>query len=186
MKPRLETKCQHCGALFEAQRKTRKFCSRACANRSSWAAEKTRNCLHCGNSFPLKSAADANRKHCSKACAKAHNVKRIKDWNQDHPDAMKQYNANRTNKNANAYKEQSRKERLAILELLGGKCIVCGVDNPNWLHVDYIPTTRGTPYRHPRHLRYVREHITNFRLLCANHHYELTLTGKIEGTDITQ
>ena len=25
-----------------------------------------------------------------------------------------------------------------------------------------------------------------FRILCANHHYELTLTGKIEGTDIVQ
>jgi hypothetical protein len=54
------------------------------------------------------------------------------------------------------------------------------------LHVDYIPTMRGSKFRHPRHLRWVMDHIQDFRILCANHHYELTLTGQIEGTDITQ
>lgn len=63
---------------------------------------------------------------------------------------------------------------------------MCGVDNPFWLHVDYIPTSRGEQYRHPRHFKYVSEHLDDFRILCANHHYELTLTGRIEGTDITQ
>jgi hypothetical protein len=38
----------------------------------------------------------------------------------------------------------------------------------------------------PRLLAYIRKNKDNFRLLCANHHYELTLTGMIEGTDITQ
>ena len=178
--------CQHCGKVFEAQRKTRKFCSSSCASRSAWAAEKTRNCQHCGKPFQLRSAGDANRKHCSQNCAKAHNRKRIKEWNDEHPDMMKQYNANRVAKNPNVYQTQRQQERLKMIELLGGKCIVCGADNPWWLHVDYIPTTRNKPYRHPRHLRYIREHLSDFRLLCANHHYELTLTGRIEGTDITQ
>ena len=99
---------------------------------------------------------------------------------------MIQYNKNRTEKNPTIWQEKTRKERLEIIALLGGSCVVCAANNPNWLHVDYIPTTRGKPYRHPRHLRFVREHMNEFRLLCANHHYELTLTGKIEGTDITQ
>jgi hypothetical protein len=178
--------CQHCGKIFESQRDTRKFCSRACANRSVWAGSKVRNCQHCGKEFPLLSAGDANRKHCSQACAKSYNAKYIKTWVDEHPEAKKQYTANRTAKNPGVWKEQSRKERLAIITLLGGCCIVCGATNPNWLHVDYIQTTRGKPYRHPRHLKYIREHQNEFRLLCANHHYELTLTGKIEGTEITQ
>jgi endogenous inhibitor of DNA gyrase (YacG/DUF329 family) len=178
--------CQHCGKQFEAQRKTRKFCSRACANRSVWAAAKTRNCLHCGKEFPLTSAADANRKHCSKACAKAHNAKSIRDWNSEHPDYMPEYQKNRAAKNPGMWREKARSDRAKALAMLGGKCIVCGVVNPNWLHIDYIPTTRNTPYRHPRHLKYIREHLSDFRILCANHHYELTLTGSIEGTDITQ
>jgi len=76
--------------------------------------------------------------------------------------------------------------RLRILELLGGACVVCGATNPSWLHVDYIPTSRDLKYRHPRHYRYVADHVDDFRILCANHHYELTLTGRIEGTEITQ
>lgn len=99
---------------------------------------------------------------------------------------MAPYNAARVAKNPGANRDTYPSNRAAIIDLLGGRCIVCGVANPNWLHVDFIPTTRNTPYRHPRHLKYVKEHLDLFRLLCANHHYELTLTRKIEGTDITQ
>jgi hypothetical protein len=104
----------------------------------------------------------------------------------EHPGAMKEYNKRRLAKNPGAYREKSRRDRTESIRLLGGKCCVCGVTNPNWLHVDYIPTNKNSPYRHPRHLRFVKDHLNEFRLLCANHHYELTLTGKIEGTEITQ
>lgn len=89
-------------------------------------------------------------------------------------------------KNPGYYKEKARRERMAIIQLLGGACVVCGVANPYWLHVDYIPTTRDLRYRHPRNVGYIRRNVKDFRLLCANHHYELTLTGRIEGTAITQ
>jgi len=46
--------------------------------------------------------------------------------------------------------------------------------------------SRELRYRHPRHLGFVMANLDAFRLLCANHHYELTLTGAIAGTDITQ
>lgn len=178
--------CLYCNKSVSAQRKTKKFCSVVCEQRYLRNFPKERSCRHCGKMFPIVTRSDANRQHCSKACAKSHNAKRIKEWHDDNPEKMNQYNANRVSKKPTVWQEQRRKDRLTIIELLGGKCVVCGVNNPNWLHVDYIPTTRDQPYRHPRHLKYIREHLELFRLLCANHHYELTLTRKIDGTDITQ
>jgi hypothetical protein len=178
--------CQNCGKVFEAQRRTRKFCSVSCANRATWAAEKTRPCRQCGTPFPLRSGADANRQHCSQACAKKSVQKSTKAFYDRNPGYMDKIQKERVVKNPGMWREKHRKERLEIIRLLGGKCIVCAVTNPNWLHVDYVPTTNGKPYRHPRHLKFVREHANDFRLLCANHHYELTLTGKIAGTTIMQ
>jgi hypothetical protein len=180
--------CQHCGKVFDSQRRTRRFCSRACANRSVWAADKTRHCRQCGKPFPLRSAADANRRHCSQACAKKSVQKSTLAFYERNPkaDYMGQVNARRAIKNPGMWRDKHRSERAEAISLLGGGCVVCGVTNPNWLHVDYKPTTNGKPYRHPRHLKYIREHVEDFRLLCANHHYELTLTGKIAGTPITQ
>lgn len=178
--------CGHCCKEFLARRKTRRFCSSACANRSEWASGKSRDCQHCGKPFPAKSAADANRRYCSRACAKASTQKKISTWHAEHPEASTQYRRTRLAKNPGYYREKARRERLESIRLLGGGCCVCGVTNPNWLHVDYIPTNKASPYRHPRHLAFVRRHLSDFRLLCANHHYELTLTGRIEGTEITQ
>lgn len=181
-----EVKCQHCGIQFETQRSTRKFCSRACSNRAGWVVTKARTCRHCGTEFTVNGIKDANRQHCSKECAKNHNAKRIRDWQKENPHAMAGYNRRREAKNPGVWRDKHRSHRERIIELLGGACVVCGVTNPHWLHVDYIPTCREARYRHPRHYAYVSQHIEDFRLLCANHHYELTLTGAIEGTSITQ
>ena len=178
--------CQFCGKEVEAERKTRKYCSALCASRSRTGFPKERTCRQCGKVFQAETRGDANRQYCSQKCSKKANAKNIKGWVSEHPGVMKQYNENRLTRNPKAWNEKHEAERLAILGLLGGKCIVCGVTNPYWLHVDYIPTTRDKPHRHPRHLFYIREHKEDFRLLCANHHYELTLTGMIEGTDIVQ
>jgi len=178
--------CQHCGKEATAQRKTRRFCSVACANRSVWAGTKTRRCRECGKSFPLQSAADANRQHCSKACSKKSVQKSTLAFYKRNPGYMDHIHKERVVKNPGMWRDKHRAERQAALELLGGKCLVCSVSNPNWVHVDYIPTTNGKPYRHPRHLKYIKDHASDFRLLCANHHYELTLTGMIAGTTITQ
>lgn len=147
---------------------------------------KIRHCLECGKEIRVISRGDNNRHCCSQKCSKKHYAKNTKLWIESHPDAMTKYNKTRTIKNPGVWREKHHQERSKIIELLGGVCVVCGVSNPNWLHVDYIETTRNKPYRHPRHLRYIQDHLIEFRLLCANHHYELTLTGKIEGTDITQ
>lgn len=103
-----------------------------------------------------------------------------------HPDAMKGYNQTRKEKDPDVWKNKYRSERNEVIQKLGGKCLACNVSNPNWLHIDYIPTMIGTGYRHPRHKKWMLDNIKDFRLLCANHHYELTLTGKIEGSSITQ
>jgi hypothetical protein len=99
---------------------------------------------------------------------------------------MKRYNANRVTKDPEVWRRKQSSERDHIVAMLGGRCVVCGVNNPLWLHVDYIAGSRGLKYRHPRHIAYVRDHQDEFRVLCANHHYELTLSGRIEGTNITQ
>ncbi len=104
----------------------------------------------------------------------------------ERPEAMKQYNANRAAKDPGVWRRKSGTERVRIVEMLGGRCVVCGAENPLWLHVDYIAGSRGLKYRHPRHIAYVNDHRNEFRILCANHHYELTLSGRIAGTDITQ
>lgn len=127
-----------------------------------------------------------NRQHCSKQCAKNHNAKRIRAWQIENPEAQDGYRKNQLAKNPSVNRDRWRQRRGRIIDLLGGKCVVCGVMNPHWLHVDFIPTGRDSQYRHPRHYKYVSEHLDLFRILCANHHYELTLTGRIEGTNITQ
>jgi hypothetical protein len=178
--------CQHCGKQFESQRTTRKFCSRACSNRSEWVVTKTRQCRHCGVDFAVNGTKDANRQHCSRACAKNHAAKTVSTWQSENRDRRSIYRANQLTKDPEYERKRWHNRRGRILELLGGCCIVCQVSNPYWLHVDYIPTSRDLKYRHPRHFRYVSEHLEEFRILCANHHYELTLTGRIEGTGITQ
>jgi hypothetical protein len=129
---------------------------------------------------------DANRRHCSKECAKNHNAKRVKAWQTEHPETLVKYRQNYLAKNPSHNRDRWNERRGRILKLLGGECVVCGVSNPYWLHVDFIPTGRNSQYRHPRHYKYVSENLDLFRVLCANHHYELTLTGAIEGTSITQ
>jgi hypothetical protein len=147
---------------------------------------KTRICRHCGDEFAVNGIGDANRQHCSKECAKNHSAKRIKAWAGEHPETRKVYRDNQIAKDPAYNRRRWQHRRGQIIDLLGGQCVVCGVSNPSWLHVDFIPTGRESRYRHPRHYKYVSENLALFRILCANHHYELTLTGAIEGTSITQ
>lgn len=142
-----------------------------------------RVCVVCKNDYK---AVSPLQKTCSLECRRIHYAPMQTKFKEMHPDAMKEYNKNRLAKNPNVWKDKQRRERNGILEALGGRCIVCGASNKNWLHVDYIPTMRNSKYRHPRHFKWVMENLKDFRILCANHHYELTITGKIEGTDISQ
>lgn len=174
--------CETCQSSYEAKLPTRRFCSALCQQRSKKPAPRQMNCKWCGEPFEASGRADCNRRYCNKRCAKAANNKRVRGWSE----AQKEARAVRIKNDPTYHKKHAGKQRDQILALLGGKCTVCGVDNPHWLHVDYIHGTRGSRHRHPRHFAYVRDHVTDFRILCANHHYELTLTGKIEGTDITQ
>lgn len=178
--------CDYCGAAGERQRATKRFCSTTCAQRKGRGWPKVRSCRHCSAEFTVAERRDANRQHCSKQCAKNATAKRVRSWKDENPGYMGKYNRNRVEKNPGAYRDKAAADRAEIIRLLGGECVVCAVTNPKWLHVDFIPTTRGRAFRHPRHLKWVRENIHDFRLLCANHHYELTLTGKIEGSAITQ
>ena len=83
--------------------------------------------------------------------------------------------------NAKAY----RNMKAEILSLLGGKCAVCGITQ--FLQVDHVQGNGGehrgrTPNNHTTSLRDIRnaaradEAEGKYQLLCANHHYEKTLT----------
>lgn len=145
-----------------------------------------RACRFCNATFPVLTRSDANRQHCSRKCSRDANRANVKAWLDANPGSMSKYNSNRVIKNPGAWREKHRSERNAAIELLGGKCVVCGADYRPWLELDYIPTTRGQPFRHPRGVAYVRRNAGQFRVLCANHHRELTTTGRIAGTEITQ
>lgn len=144
-----------------------------------------RICIVCEK--PYKAVAPL-QKTCSIDCRrKKDRVHQIK-FHYRNPDVMKKYNKNRLEKNPNFWIDKGRKEREEIIEKLGSKCCVhyCTVVNPIHLHIDYVPTMIGTGYRHPRHKKWVLDNLKDFRLLCANHHYELSITGSIENTDIKQ
>jgi hypothetical protein len=180
--------CGHCKAPLVG-RSDKKYCNARCAQRHKNGRRTmpfVRECLVCHSDVLITKPGDANRKYCSQNCAKRAYAKGIGIWKNLNHDKLRSYGKARVKKNADVWKQQARSERLRILELLGGKCLVCGVTNQSWLHVDYIPTTKGTEHRHPRTLKFTRENPDLFRVLCANHHYELTLTGRIEGTSIVQ
>ncbi|QZE11149.1 HNH endonuclease [Streptomyces phage Forrest] len=151
---------------------------------------KTRTCRYqaCGREFDVVTRGDANRQYCSKECSKNATAKRVKTWNEENltTEKNREYRNRYMEKNGIKSSDKWRKERVEILAALGGACEVCGVTKAVWLHVDYKPTCRNSQYRHPRHKAYVLANLEKFRILCANHHYELTLTGMIEGSDITQ
>lgn len=184
----MERKCQHCGADVVG-RPDKRFCSSSCYQRHWYNRPPfpyDRKCRCCEKPFVVSERADANRQYCSQACARLAARKGSVVWLRLHPEKHAEYSRNAKNKNPHVWRDRRRRDRATILEILGGKCLVCGVDNPSWLHVDYIPTTKNERYRHSRTLKFVRANITLFRVLCANHHYELTLTGRIDGTDIVQ
>ena len=181
-------KCLHCNNEVVG-RPDKKFCSTRCYQRH-WYDRPSfpyeRKCKVCKRPFMVSDRSDANRKYCSQNCSRKAYAKGIKVWHELHPGKMREYRNRSEKKNVVRWREKGRKERAEILQLLGGSCIVCRVSNSVWLHVDYIPTTRTERFRHSRTLKFVSAHRDLFRILCANHHYELTLTGQIAGTDIVQ
>lgn len=182
--------CQACGSTLEGVAKHRKFCGGTCSARYYRAHPRERvserSCRQCGTGFKVITRHDANRQYCSNACSKRGHMKSQQRYWERNPEEWRLYNARALEKNPERWRDKLCREREASLDLLGKRCVVCGVDNPWWLHIDYIPTTRGKPFRHPRGPAFIRRNLADFRLLCANHHYELTLTGRIQGTTITQ
>jgi hypothetical protein len=184
----MERTCTQCGTSFTG-RSDKQFCSTACYQRHWYKRlpfPYERQCKACGAPFIVQARADANRQYCRKECAVLAFRKGSQVWIRLHPEKYKEYNNNRLAKNSDYWRDQARSERRRIIDMLGGKCVVCGVTNPVWLHVDYIPTCKGDRFRHSKALKFVASHVHLFRILCANHHTELTITGKIEGTDIVQ
>ena len=187
--------CRQCGDAFEHTNRRRLYCSKQCEHkysnekRSPNFGKAERICQRCSKKFQITNRGDGARKYCSSVCSKNAHSKKQSTWKFRHAtkELYKKYRTNQIKKHPK-YRTRSGIRRDLSIAALGGKCIIpgCGVTKLTWLHIDFIATTIGMKHRHPRHWAYIRDHLNEFRLLCANHHYELTLTGKIDGTDITQ
>lgn len=185
-RPTYEFNCRYCGTTGKASRPDKSYCSERCRKRYADGLPKTRSCRQCAVAIKIESGKDGNRRYCSRTCSKKARDLQNAAWFAAHPEAMPVYNARRALRRPDGEKDRNESGRREIIKALGGACCVCGVTNVLWLEVDYKPTTRGKPFRHPRHRAFVLSHLNDFRLLCANHHRELTLTGQIDGTDIRQ
>ena len=142
-----------------------------------------RVCTICNKNYK---AVAPLQKTCSEDCRNIKNKKLKESYGTKYTDRKKKYAENRMKKNPNIWKDKYRRERLEVIKALGSKCKACGHSNVIHLHIDYIPTMIGTGQRHPRHKKWFMDNLKDLRLLCANHHYELTTTGAIEGTSIKQ
>lgn len=142
-----------------------------------------RICIICGEEYE---AVSYLQKACSDKCRLVKNKGLRDKFYFQNPDVRKKYTKNANIKDPDRYKKQRWNKRLELFKILGGGCIVCSHSNPLHLCIDYAPTMQGTGLRHPEHFAWIRDHKEDFRLLCANHHQELSTTGKIEGTNIVQ
>lgn len=144
-----------------------------------------RICTICSSEYK---AVAPLQKTCSKECRKSKNTTSRHAFHAENPDKQKEYYKNAVKRDPTLNIKRKKRDREEIIALLGGKCCVsyCEVCNPLHLHADYVPTMKNTGYRHPRHRKWMIDNIKDFRLLCANHHYELTITGSIERTNIKQ
>lgn len=179
--------CVECGEKYSTHDRKKLYCTDACAKlQKARIKDRRRFCRWCGKMY-LAIPPNNNQRSCSEKCSGEFNDFMEARWRKAYPDRVEVHRQKRKDGHPDMWREKARQERLETLRILGGKCIVCGVDNPNWLHIDYAPgSDEFEGKRHPRHIAFIIRNKDKFRLLCANHHYELTLTGKIEGTDITQ
>ena len=72
------------------------------------------------------------------------------------------------------WKTWRRKKTEEIIQKLGGRCKVCKESNIRYLQFHY---KKGG--KHPRYKAWILKHIKDFKLLCANHHNELTVYKEI-------
>jgi hypothetical protein len=150
------------------------------------ATAVVRTCNWCGEPFVVpKTRGQGRRVFCSREHATLQYRDSKRKWQTMNP-SNPRYAKTPVVASPGLYVEKAWIERRHLIDFLGGKCVVCGIDNPRMLQLDYIPG-RYTPkhgHRHPRYPAYVRKHREDFQLLCANHHQEktwqdrLALTGR--------
>ena len=151
-------KCQVCGKEVEAQKSTKKYCSRSCENKARWLRNKAKveakkigidlefkKCLICGASFKPREMS-ANQRTCCYDCMP----------------------------------EGTQLQRSGFLDLLrkqrGGKCERCGYDTYlgalDFHHID--PTEKDfTIGNRDFRLKDCVEESKKCILICANCHREI-------------
>jgi hypothetical protein len=84
--------------------------------------------------------------------------------------------SHKTHNTVAAQRRYNKRLRALVLKLLGGKCARCPWKDPRALQIDHkngnTPEGRRRMQRaNASHLRYVRDHLDEFQLLCANHNW---------------
>lgn len=98
---------------------------------------------------------------------------KLKNRERDLKNKREWYVKNRLKVNA-YFRESLKKLRKECLGKLGEKCVICGEDNERYLHLDRI---KGGA--HSRQQYWIKNHLDEFQLLCANHHNEKTVYKEI-------
>lgn len=132
-----ERVCPICHNSFLPSVWNQKYCSKKCLYEFHFPSklEIKKECRICGKKFIVKWSL---QKFCSRKCSLKYNRKKLKIW-----------------------QEQNRRKK--ILEL-GGKCVVCGLDDWRMLEVHHIV---------PQKLK-GNDDKSNLVVLCSNHHGLIT------------
>lgn len=130
----------------------------------------TRSCTGCSRILPItefyrqKTGPQGRRTRCKACCI----VARL-DYRRRHPEAESEVGRRWRQKNeGNLHRHRVRRKAL---EILGGRCVRCGFDDPRALQIDHINggghqerlASRGSVES-----RIVRGDVGPYQLLCAN------------------
>ena len=137
-----------------------------------------KNCRFCNCELKEDNWYKSLRRKNSRIC-KSCNLRVNNKWRKEHPESSQKYSKEYYRKHPKYNIKWCRENRIVIrkemLSAYGGKCSMCGIDNPIVLDIDHINNNgsydrkRGMwgwrLYRWLRKNKYPRD---NFQLLCRN------------------
>jgi len=136
------------------------------------------NCLQCQEELTDINWYPSFKKRNTKLCKEC-NTFRSNEWKASHPESIKAYSKKYYEDHPKYNVPWGRENRIMIrkemLLAYGGKCSMCGIDNPIVLDIDHIDNKGSVDrkngmwgwrlYRWLRKNKYPKD---NFQLLCRN------------------
>jgi hypothetical protein len=131
-----------------------------------------KNCVYCGIEFQQRRIDNI---YCSEKCATKMFYKKHREEIIDRTIVNIGIRKQKTmvQSEDTKIKKKDRSYRLLLLKLLGGRCVICGIDIPEVLAIHHvIPQGYNRPTDGMRYRTYYEDYKKGklLRLLCANHH----------------